>query len=127
LTERRLISTEGFPPLPPPKFEYHCGRIKAAPDKCPVCGQTYVRPKNWSMGELLRSYFESPCHIERRDVEGWRGFHTWWFVCHHEPPIVAQIYEKNSFISTLSKDDAWQGGSFMLPLNYGKKLTGIIG
>ncbi len=111
----------------PSRYEYHCARIKAAPDVCPVCGGTYLRPKDASFAELMRCHFQSPCYVQKRDVPGWKGFHTWWFVCDHAGRIDIELEKSDFLLNKIAKDATWQGGTFPIPFDFPKKLVGILG
>lgn len=79
------------------------------------------KPKDGSISEVLKSVYNSPSHVEKREVPGWKGFHTWWWICHHEDPMKIFVYNENPFLKMIPKNSDFGGRVFQLPLRYTPK------
>lgn len=100
----------------------HIRRRKAAPDACPECGRVEkVPPPNPSLSDLFKASYTTPCWTEAREVPGWQGFKTWYFVCTHKDDgaLEVELFRENTLFQRIAKDDIWKGGTIAIP--FGRK------
>ena len=82
-----------------------------------MCGLSSRAPKDDSFKEIMGYYLTSPCWVEKREVPGWKGFHTWYFVCTHRDSasLELELFRQDFLLRQISQAPEWRGGSFRVP------------
>lgn len=102
----------------PPAYRINIRHRKSYPDFCPVCGYAsteFTKPVLTTM-DCLNQMYSLHADVYKVDVPGWRGFHTWVYLCHHESRLDG-IFGASPVLSILSKGKAeFSGHNYMIPI-----------
>lgn len=98
-------------------YEKHIGNSKAYPEVCPICGKTGYKAqkgKNYIL-ECLKELYSSPNQIVCREVPGWPGYKTWWYVCQHSSAMELS-WNGPSWLDIIPKtENEWIGKYVPIP------------